>query len=337
MITIKEMANMLGLSTATVSNVIHGKTSEVSQETIEKVNKLLKEYEYVPNINARNLASNKSGLVVVGIISKENDSNYLKDAFVSELVGAIERELKKTGYFMMMYFAETAQEMIRTVTSWNVDGMILVGIRKEDCELFQKRYKKPKVYVDSYLNEMNFQGVNIGLDDRRGGYLMGRYLIGEGHRRMLFLADNFYGVDYERYCGFASAMTEAGITVSQNNFMRLGAGEEELKRSLEEVYDVREQYTVFFAASDYYALRIVNELWDRGVKVPEDISVVGFDDNNYSRMARPGITTVHQDPTQKGMLAVSYLMKQMKGKKMAGDEIVLPVELVIRGTVKKIN
>ena len=91
MITIKEMANMLGISSTTVSNVIHGKTKEVSQATIDKVNKLVEEYGYVPNISASNLASNKSRLIGVGVVSKENDNNYLRDAFVSELIGVIER------------------------------------------------------------------------------------------------------------------------------------------------------------------------------------------------------------------------------------------------------
>lgn len=337
MITIKEMANMLGISTTTVSNVIHGKTTEVSQETIEKVNKLLKEYEYVPNISARNLASNESKIVGIGIISKENNNNYLKDAFVSELVGAIERELKKQGYVAMMYFSETAQELIRTVLSWNVDGMILVGMRKEDCELIQKRYKKPQVFVDSYLGDMKLCGVNIGLDDRQGGYLMGKHLIEQGHRNILFLADNFYGVDYERYCGFSAAMAEAGYQVDQNNFFRLGSGEEELERSLAELYNIHERYTALFVASDYYALRIMNYLWEKGVKVPRDISVVGFDDNIYSKMSRPAITTVHQSPTEKGEFAVRYLIRLLHGENIVENRIILPVQLAIKDTVKNIN
>lgn len=337
MITIKEMANMLGISTTTVSNVIHKKTSEVSKETIEKVNKLVEEYEYVPNINARNLASNKSRIIGVGIVRKEKDSNYLKDAFASELVGAIERELRKNGYFVMLYFSDSAQEMIRTITSWNVDGMILFGMREEECALIQKRFKKPQVFIDSYLGDLELRGVDIGLDDRRGGYIMGQYLIKQGHRDILFLADNFYGVDYERYCGFSTAMSEAGYSMDQSHFFKLGSGEVELQKSLAELYHVCSKYTALFAASDYYALRIMNYLWEKGVEVPRDISVVGFDDNIYSRMSQPGITTVHQSPTQKAELAVAYMMKLLGGEEVKDNWIVLPVELTIRGTVKNIK
>jgi LacI family transcriptional regulator len=338
MITIKEMANMLGLSTTTVSNVIHGKTKEVSQETIDKVNKLLEEYDYVPNINARNLASNKSRLVGVGIIAKKNYKNYLKDPFASEVIGAIERELKKNGYYLMAYFSDDAQEVIHTVTSWNVDGMILIGMRQEDCELFQKKYKKPQVYIDSQLSGVTFHGVNIGLEDKKGGYLLARHLIEQGHRNILFLADNFQGIDYARYCGFEEAMKEAGYPFSKdNNFMKIDSGEEELEKSLDEVYKVWNRYTALFAASDFYALRIINKLWDNGIKVPEDVSVVGFDDNMYAKMARPSITTVHQNPTRKGELAVEYLMRQLGGETMVDINIDLPVELIVRDTVKKLG
>lgn len=337
MITIKEMANMLGISTTTVSNVIHGKTTEVSKETIEKVNKLVEEYEYVPNINARNLASNKSRIIGIGIVCKEKDSNYLKDAFMSEIVGAMERELKKNGYFVMLYFSDSAQEMIRTITSWNVDGMILFGMREEECALIQKRFKKPQVFVDSYLGSLELRGVNIGLDDRRGGYEMGRYLAEQGHRNILFLADNFYGVDYERYCGFSAAMTEAGCPIDQSNFFRLGSGEVELEKSLAELYRICGKYTALFAASDYYALQIMNYLLDKGVRVPRDISVAGFDDNIYSKMSRPGITTVHQNPTQKAELAVSYMMRLLAGEEVKDNWVILPVSLTIRDSVKNMK
>ena len=93
MITIKEMADMLGLSTTTVSNVIHGKTKEVSEATVERVRRVLQEYDYVPNISARNLASNQSKIIDVAILnSRKGYGNYLKDAFISELLGRIERE-----------------------------------------------------------------------------------------------------------------------------------------------------------------------------------------------------------------------------------------------------
>lgn len=338
MITIKEMANMLGISTTTVSNVIHGKTSEVSQSTVEKVRKMLEEYDYVPNINARNLASNRSNIIGVAMVNKRKGyENYLQDAFIGELVGSIERALKKSGYFMMMYFTESTEELMQTVFSWNVDGMIMFGMSKEDCSMVRKKFKKPQIFIDSYIDNVQISGVNIGLDDRRGGYMVGQYLISKGHRKIAFIADNFRGSDYERYCGFAASMSEAGMSVGPSNLIQIEAQEDNLEKSLEKVCELSRNYTAFFCAADYYALLVMNSLKDHGISVPDDISIVGFDDNIYSQMVRPGITTIHQSASMKGELAVKYLMDQLEGKPVEPNWIVLPVQLVERDTVKDLT
>lgn len=338
MITIKEMADMLGLSTTTVSNVIHGKTKEVSEATVERVRRVLQEYDYVPNINARNLASNQSKIIGVAILnSRKGYVNYLKDAFISELLGSIERELKERGYYLMMCFSSDTRELIQRVSAWNADGLILFGIMAEDYQAIQKQFQKPQVYIDSYLGDIRLNGVNIGLDDRRGGYMAGRYLIEHGHSRIGFLADNLKGGDYERYCGFREAMSEAGLPVRDTDFIEVEPDEQSLAMCYEMVYQRRHEFTAFFCASDYYALCLMNFLMDRGVNVPEEISIMGFDDNIYSRMARPAITTIHQDATQKGVLAVQRLMEMLERREAASDQVVLPVELVERGTVRQIN
>ena len=338
MITIKEIADMLDLSTATVSNVIHGKTGQVSEATVERVRQVLKEYDYVPNISARNLASNQSKIIGVAILnSRKGYVNYLKDAFISELLGSIERELKERDYYLMMCFLSDTRELIQRVSAWNADGLILFGIMAEDYLEIQKQFKKPQVYIDSYMGDLHLHGVNIGLDDRRGGYMAGRYLLEHGHRRIGFIADNFKGGDYERYCGFTQALSEAGIIVRESDFIEVEPDEQSLAACYERVYQRRHEFTAFFCASDYYALCLMNFLTDRGVKVPQEISIMGFDDNIYSRMARPAITTIHQDATQKGALAVHHLMRQFDSDEAVSDQVVLPVELVERDTVRRLE
>lgn len=338
MITIKEIADMLDLSTTTVSNVIHGKTGQVSEATVERVRQVLKEYDYVPNISARNLASNQSKIIGVAILnSRKGYVNYLKDAFISELLGSIERELKERGYYLMMCFSSDTRELIQRVCAWNADGLILFGIMAEDYLEIQKQFKKPQVYIDSYMGDLHLHGVNIGLDDRRGGYMAGRYLLEHGHRRIGFIADNFKGGDYERYCGFTQALSEAGIIVRESDFIEVEPDEQSLAACYESVYQRRDEFTSFFCASDYYALCLMNFLTDRGVKVPQEISIMGFDDNIYSRMARPAITTIHQDATQKGALAVHHLMRQLDSDEAVSDQVVLPVGLVERDTVRRLE
>lgn len=338
MITIKKMADMLGLSTTTVSNVIHGKTSEVSEATVERVRQVLKEYDYVPNINARNLASNHSKIIGVAILnSRRGYINYLKDAFISELLGK-DRACTKGEWLLSDDVLFIGYEgFIQRVSAWNADGLILFGIMAEDYQEIQKQFKKPQVYIDSYLGDFRLNGVNIGLDDRRGGYLAGAYLARHGHKRIGFIADNFKGGDYERYCGCREALEEAGFQAAEPDFIEVEPDEEALAACYESVYQRPHEFTAFFCASDYYALCLMNFLTDRGVRVPEDISVMGFDDNIYSRMARPAITTIHQDATRKGVLAVRHLMRMLVSIEAVSEQVVLPVELVERSTVRQIE
>ena len=139
MITIKEMANIIGVSSTTVSNVIHGKTKEVSKETVEKVNELLEKYRYVPNMNARNLAKKDSKIIgVVYKYNKNTDNNFIQDPFASEILGAIEVQIRKHEYYTMIYLSEELDDILRFVSSWNVDGLIAVGFWPDDCHIMKK-------------------------------------------------------------------------------------------------------------------------------------------------------------------------------------------------------
>ena len=164
MITIKEIASRLGLSTTTVSNVIHGKTREVSAETIECVQKFLEEVEYVPNINARNLAQGQSK--IIGVVLKSLDfrlwhsSNILSDPFVADMIGGIEKAVREAGYYMMLYISDDIAEIIQHISIWNVDGLILFSMMDDDGNRVAAKYHKPIVCIDTYSSKNNDDFVN---------------------------------------------------------------------------------------------------------------------------------------------------------------------------------
>ncbi|WP_367565330.1 LacI family DNA-binding transcriptional regulator [Lacrimispora sp.] len=331
------MAEILETSTTTVSNVIHGKTGEVSPAMVEKVTRLLEEYNYIPNINARNLASNKSG--IIGLAMKADmvkDGNFMKDPFAGELTGVVERVIRENGYFTMLYISNDIKEIINSVASWNADGLILQGMKMEDAILLKKRVKKPMIFVDSYFSDSLFEYANVGVEDWKGGYEITDYLIKKGHRKIAFLADNSVGVDYQRLQGYKAAMSEAGIPYKEENFIRLEPCGPDMSPLLSNVYSRAGEFTAFVCASDFYAANIMNYLQDHGVRIPEDLSVVGFDDNSYSTMVRPALTTVHQDVTRKGRLAVEKLFLMIQGEDCGAMSTQLPVYLVERDSVKEI-
>lgn len=336
MVTIKEIANMLGMSTTTVSNVIHGKTSEVSQKTVERVQKILEEYEYVPNMNARNLAQNESKIIGIAVKArKDKYVNILADPFYGPLLGAVEAAVRSKGYFMMIYISHDINELMSHVSTWNVDGLILSGMLSDDFVRVRSRYKKPVVLIDSYMHKEITKYVNVGLEDRQGAYEMTRYLISQGHSKIGFLTDNLEGVDYYRFQGFEQAMAEAGISVGEESLLLFRPGEDERESSLKEIYCELGKYTVVMCMSDYYAAMLMNFLHDQGMQIPEDISITGFDDNMIGQMMRPALTTVSQDIELKGRTAVDALISMIKGEVLNRD-IKLPVKLVIRDSVMKI-
>lgn len=339
MITIKEIAQKLGMSTTTVSNVIHKKTGEVSPATVEIVEEALKKYNYVPNISARNLAQNESKIIGVVMRAREDKyDNALSDPFTGELIGGIEKSIRYSGYYMMIYISDKVEDLVKHLALWNADGLLLLGILGEEWKQIKAHYKKPTVFIDSYFDHTIKQLVNVGLQDKQGSYELTKYLISCGHRKIAFMADNCIGVDEERFKGYCQALKEAGIEFDkEHDFMLHYPGKSERKKSLGSICERCKDYTAIFCVSDYYAVSLMNEMNERGIQVPEDISVVGFDDNFIARSHRPALTTVHQDPELKGELAVKQLIHLIKGEELEENRILLPTEVKIRESVKCIK
>ncbi len=340
MITIKEIASRLGLSTTTVSNVIHGKTKEVSAETIGRVQKFLEEVEYVPNINARNLAQGQSKIIGVVLKSLEfrqwYKDNILCDPFVSEMIGGIEKAVREAGYYMMLYISDDIAEIIQHISTWNVDGLLLFCMMDDDADRVAAKYHKPVVCIDTYGVGESGNFYNVGLDDENSTYEAVRYLIGNGHRRIAFLTDNKVGVDRARYWGFRKALKEAGIEYSDRSFLRFNPSVELSQKSIDDICDKARKHTAVFCCSDVYAVLLMKALSKRGVRVPEDISIVGFDDNLYSSVCSPALTTVHQDADLKGQTAACLLIRLIQGERPEKKEIKMETRLVIRETVRRI-
>lgn len=336
MVTIKEIAERLGLSATTVSNVIHGKTKEVSKPTIEKVTRMLRDCQYVPNRNARTLAQHSSQ--IIGVVMRyhmSDERNAIQDPFNGELLGSLEATIRKAGYYMMLYATSDPKEILVLTSEWNVDGLILLGLCAEDCQQIKRQTDKPVVFIDCYFFNDGIRYANVGLEDRHAAYLMTQYLLRQGHRNIAFAADNHVGVDGKRFQGYCDALRETGLPEATPQFVMLEAQEERLCICLEEILAKKSLFTALFFASDYYAMRCIHFLQDHRVQVPEDISVVGFDDNLLGRNMRPKLTTMRQDPTLKGKLAVEMLLEFIAGKSPKVFNIRLPAELVIRDTVAK--
>ena len=327
------MADQLGVSPTTVSNVIHGKTNEVSPATIEKVKRIIKELHYIPNMTARNLARNKTHIIgVILCYEKGIGAQALADPFNGELIGSIASAIEEQQFYIMVHITNDENEAIQLALSWNVDGLIVSSSRKKEWSRISKETQKPVVFVDSYFDLEYRDYPNIGLDDRDGGYQITSYLIQHGHKKIAYSSDNLISVDYERFQGYLSALREYGIQYRHEWYIPLSPSK--CEKVFKEILDRKEEFTAIFFASDYYASLAINYFQDHGLSIPNSLSIVGFDDNILGKTVRPSLTTIHQDPSQKGRMAVSLLINIMNGTPPEKCNIRLPVKLVERKSVQ---
>ena len=337
MIRIKDIADRAGVSPTTVSNVIHGKTGRVSKATVEKINRILKEMEYVPSISARMLANNSSGLigVALGVMKKGNASSF-EDPFVSAMLGNLEYQIREHGYYMMLVARHEQDDIMQQALGWNFDGMIAMALKEKEIAELSERLGKPLVTIDQYLSpELGVR--SITMDDRGGAYQMSQYLIGKGHKKFLFLSDCDLGVDHYRWLGVRQAMEEAGIEDFESRHIVIPWNPEQREKAYEEMLPFFKKQTALFFSSDYYALEASNFLQNRGIKVPEEISIAGFDDVTYATLARPKLTTVHQMVDGKARRAVEVLMHLIQDEPVQKDIPPLPTTLVERESVRDLT
>ena len=337
MIRIKDIADRTGVSPTTVSNVIHGKTGRVSKATVEKINRILKEMEYVPSISARMLANNSSGLigVALGFMKKGNASSF-EDPFVSAMLGNLEYQIREHGYYMMLVARHEQDDIMQQALGWNFDGMIAMALKEKEIAELSERLGKPLVTIDQYLPpELGVR--SITMDDRGGAYQMSQYLIGKGHKKFLFLSDCDLGVDHYRWLGVRQAMEEAGIEDFESRHIVIPWNPEQREKAYEEMLPFFKKQTALFFSSDYYALEASNFLQNRGIKVPEEISIAGFDDVTYATLARPKLTTVHQMVDGKARRAVEVLMHLIQDEPVQKDIPPLPTTLVERESVRDLT
>lgn len=330
-VRIADIAEELGLSTATVSNVIHGKTKKISDETVKRVQELLEERHYIPSMAGILLAQNNSRIIGVVVNNHEKyEGKVLEDGFVAASLNALVFALEKEGYFMMVKATQDWGEVARFASMWNMDGMVLLGFCESDYEKLRARMHIPFVVYDGYFEE-NKAICNLTIDNFDGGRQVGAYLRQMGHRHALLIADNEICVDKERMEGFREGFQDGGTDFLQVPMNRVGRWQfyqenmERIRRS-----------TAAFAVSDIYAAEFMQFLQEKGVSVPGEMSVVGFDDNALCENCFPRLTTVGQDAGRRAEAAMRALKRLWEKSEGARTEM-LPVHLVLRDSVKALK
>ena len=330
-VRISDIAEELGLSTATVSNVLHGKTKKISDETVRRVQALLEKRQYVPSMAGILLAQNSSR--IIGIIVNDHEkyeSHTLDDVFIATSLNFLSEEIEKSGQFMMIKKTTSPEEIIKFASMWNLDGMVLIGFCDEDYMYLRNHMRIPFVVYDGYCD--NAQRIyNITIDNYDGGFQVGRHFKKLGHKRALCISDNCICVDKDRYDGFCE-----GFGKENCDFMLIPMKKSERLDFYHNNLDSLRNYTAVFAVSDFYAIEFMYFLQENGISVPDEISVAGFDDTPMCTLVSPTLTSVKQDMSLRAKIAVEKL-RELKERKEAETTIMLPVTLIERKSTKHIN
>jgi len=338
MVTIKDIAEYAGVSATTVSNVIHGRKNRVSEDTVERINEAIKELHYVPNMFARSLVSSSSRVIAfVNLIPTRADSTFSDDTFQMAFLSTIESILRTNGYYLMFRRVETVDELRMFLQNWNVDGIFVGGICDMEFAKVLSELTVPTIVIDSltYVNDDIYQ---VGLDDEGGAYLATKYLIDKGHERIAFTTSPMHDgyVMKMRFAGYKKALAEAGITYDSSLVFESDVDLASCSKLAEKLSTIN-GLTAIFSSTDIMAAGIMTKFHEMGISIPDDISIVGFDDVSLCKMMLPPLTTIRQDMLAKASEAAKNMIKILLGAEEAQKKIILPVELIERNSVKTLK
>lgn len=335
--TIKDVAKCANVSTATVSYVLNGKKT-ISKHTKQRIYAAIKELNYIPDLNARSLSSKDSKLIGVVIPQTEPGSKLmLKNDFYSEIVGSIEYCARQHGYHVLISATDISESYLTLAKERSLDGIVAIGVYPDEFYKNVKKTQIPIVLVDSYCDDHYYHSVRI--DDAYGSYLATKHMLENGHTSIAFFCGKIKenGVIKKRLSGYQQALREFKVAYDAELVYEGQVDYESGKKLARKLIEDKTDVTAVVCSADILAIGAMKEFYEQGISVPEDISIMGFDDLEIDKYLTPGLTTIKQDISKKGEKAVELLLDNMQDSDMTKREIVIPVDVICRESVKNIK
>ncbi len=332
-ITIKDVAKMAGVSISTVSRVINN-SKPVSEDIRDRVLEIIKETNYVPNPVARSLVLKKSNFI--GVIVPD-----ISDYKMGEILNGIEEVGKLYDYDILLCNSygefEEEKRYIDLLRNKQVAGIIFISwnMTQESVDLIQAS-NIPAIYISK--NAKTFDIPSVGVDHFVAGQDVAKYLIEKNFKSVCVVEARIKDTakDSEIVVGFEKAFKK-----SKNKMKKIEVifSKDKISAVYKKVSDFiakeKKLPEVFFATSDDVAAAVVNALLDKGIKVPEEVSVMGYDDSKIASIVRPQLTTIQQPLYDIGAMAIGVLIKRIDGEEDVVEAKVLPHSIVERQSVKQ--
>ena len=336
MATIKDVAKMAGVSTTTVSHVIN-KTRFVAKETEEAVMQAIKSLKYSPSAVARSLKVNTTKSI--GMIVTTSESPYF-----AEIIHAVEDHCYRQGYSLFLCNTQNDPEKIKNhvemLAKKRVDGLLVMcsEYTQHSLDVLSSFSSVPMVVMDWGPNT----DTDIIEDNSfTGGYLATKHLIDCGHKAIGLIAGELDKTTARtRYEGFVKAMNETNLPIHENWIMEGFFEPEDGYECMNKILAQDSLPTAVFCCNDVMALGAISAITEKGLRVPDDISIIGYDNIHSSRFYAPPLTTIHQSKSRLGAQAVNLLFERIANKDNDNHEkhrIAIHPELVIRKSVRNLK
>ncbi|HEY5971497.1 MAG TPA: substrate-binding domain-containing protein [Pseudoxanthomonas sp.] len=321
-LTMADLAQLAGVSAITVSRALRD-SPLVNAQTREQIRALAKREGYQFNVSARNLRLRRSMTVAVVVEMKPSVDRQMSGAYPLALLGGISQELTSAGYSVLL----TSLQGGTLPGVQAADGVILLGQgANEDAMHEVQGWGRPMV-VWGAVSRHGSQVV-VGSDNLRGGALAAERFIALGRQRPVFLGDCVYGEFAERQAGYSQVLTRhgLGILIPEVSGITVNAG----ASAVHALLDQHPRFDALFAASDLLAIGAVRALIERGRRVPEDVSVIGYDDTPLGATYLPPLSSIHQNFSDAGVLLARKIMALIDGGTARSE--ILATHLVVRST-----
>ena len=327
-----DIAQLAGVSQPTVSRALSGNPA-VSEATRKRIEAIARQLNYTVDKNASSLRSRHTNTLALLFFEDPTPDESMINPFFLSMLGSLARTCALRGYDLLTSFQQMSNNWhVDYEDSRKADGIILLGYG--DFEAYRARLTALIAQGTHFVRWGSVQdeqaGTTIGCDNRRGGFEAAAHLIALGRRRIAFLgeASSHYPEFQDRYLGACDAMRDAGIVIDP--VLKVGAltTEQAGHAAALTLIDRGVPFDAIFAASDLIAIGAIRALEERGIAVPVDVSIVGFDDIPAAALTHPPLTTVAQDYRLAGEVLVDTLLRQINGEATQNKQ--LPTRLIVR-------
>lgn len=334
MATMKDIARLAGVSTSTVSHVIN-KSRFVSDEIAERVNNAAQQLNYAPSALARSLKMNRTKTIGMLVTTSTNP-------FFGEVVKGVERSCYHQGYNLILCNTEGDNQRmkasINTLLQKRVDGLLLMcsTLEGERLDVFDRYPDIPIVVMD--WGPILFASDKIQDNSLQGGYMAAKHLIESGHKEIGCITGPLIRHQAQmRYEGYKRALAEAGIAINPDWIVESDFECEGGYQAFEKLYQRGKLPSALFVSNDMMAMGVIQAANQRGLRVPDDLSLIGYDDVHIAKFMTPALTTIHQPKYRLGKAAVDTLLYRLENPDTTAQVVQLEPTLVVRSSVCSLN